>query len=88
MTWVVAGLFRPTDVDSLYLEANMLDVMKTVDDKFMAFIERHRRRPAGDPLRVNALGTTPKVRSTKAYHDESWQQHTDKIQARYGVLTR
>ena len=38
---VIAGLFRPTDIDSLYLAANFLDIMKTVDDKVMAGIERH-----------------------------------------------
>ena len=64
MARVIAGLFRPTDINSLYLEANVLDIMKTVDDKTMASTERHRRRPVGDPLRVKALGTTPKVRAS------------------------
>ena len=39
MARVIAGLFRSTDTDSLYLEANVLDIMKTVDDKIMAGIE-------------------------------------------------
>jgi ribonuclease HI len=81
-------MFRPTDIDSLYLEANMLDIMKTVDDKVMAGIERHRRRPDGDPLRVKALGTTPRVRKDKVYHNECWQQCADNIQERYKVYTR
>ena len=83
-----AGLFRSTDTDSLYLEANVLDIMKTVDDKIMAGIERHRKRPSGDPLRVKALGTTPRVRANKAYHNKCWQQCADNIQERYGVYTR
>ena len=81
-------MFRPTDIDSLYLEANIFDIMKTEDDKTMASTERHRRGPAKDPLRVKALGTTPKVRASKIYHTECWQQHADKIQERFGVLTR
>ena len=47
MARVIAGLFRSTDTDSLYLEANVLGIMNTVDDKIMAGIERHRRH-AGD----------------------------------------
>jgi hypothetical protein len=72
MARVITGMFRPTDTDSLYLEANMLDIMKTVDDKVMAGIERHRRRPDGDPLLVKALGTTPRVRKSKVYHNKCW----------------
>jgi len=85
---VIAGLHRPTDVDSLYLEANVLDIMKTVDDKVMAGVERHRRRPEGDPLRVKALGPTPRVRANKTRHRQCWQQYSDRIQERHNVLTR
>ena len=85
---VIAGLFRPTDIDSLYLEANVLDIMKTVDDKVMAGIERHRRRPVGGPLKIKALGPTPRVRAGKARHTQCWQQYSDRIQERYDVLTR
>ena len=85
MARVIAELFKSTDIDSLYLEANIFDIMKTVGGKIT---ERHRRRPAGDPLRVKALGTTPKVRASKAYHNDCWQQRADKIQERFGVLTR
>ena len=88
MARVIAGLFRSTDTVSLYLEANMLHIMKTVDDKIMTGIERHRRRPDGDPLLVKALGTTPRVRASKVYHNKCWQQCADNIQERYGVYTR
>ena len=80
---VIAGLFRPTDITSLYLEANVLDIMKTVDDKVMAGVEMHRRRPEGDPLRVKALGPTPRVRATKKNHAQCWQQYSDRIQERH-----
>jgi len=85
---VVAGLFRPTDIASLYLEANMLDIMNTVDNKVMAGIERHRRRSEGDPLRIKALGPTPTVRAGKSLHTQCWQQYSDRIQERHKVLTR
>ena len=85
---VIAGLFRPTDINSLYLEANVLDIMKTVDDKVMAGVERHRRRPEGDPLRTKALGPTPRVRAGKTRHTQCWQQYSDRIQERYDVRTR
>ena len=85
---VVTGLFRPTDIASLYLEANMLDIMNTVDNKVMAGIERHRRRPEGDPLRIKALGPTPTVRAGKSLHTQCWQQYSDRIQERHKVLTR
>ena len=88
MARVITGLFRPTDTDSLYLEANLLDIMKTVDDKVMAGIERHRRRPDGDPLLVKALGTTPRVGASKVYHNKCWQQSADNIQERYSIYTR
>ena len=39
---VIAGLFRLTNSDSLYLETNVLNIMKTADDKVMAGIERYR----------------------------------------------
>ena len=67
---VIAGLFRPTDIDSLYLEANVLNIIKTVDDKVMAGIERHRPRPEGEPPRNKALGPTPRVRAGKARHTQ------------------
>ena len=66
----------------------MLDVMKTVDDKVMAGIEKHRRRPEGDPLRIKALGSTTRVRADKVCHNQCWQQYSGKIQERYDVLTR
>ena len=44
------------------------------DDKIMASTERHKKRHVGDPLRVKALGTTPKVRAGKACRNECWQQ--------------
>jgi hypothetical protein len=66
----------------------MLDIMKTVDDKFMAGIERHRRRPDGEPLLIKALGTTPRVRASKVYHNKCWQQSADNIQESYSVYTR
>ena len=85
MARVIAGLFRSTDTNSLYLEANLL---KTVDDKVMAGIERHQRRPDGDPLLVKALGTTPSVRASKVFQNKCWQQSADNIQERYSVYTR
>ena len=67
MARVIAGSFGSTDTGSLYLEANVFGIMKTVDDKIMTGIERHRRRPAGDPLRVKALGTTPRVKQMTSF---------------------
>ena len=83
---VIAGLFRPTDIDSLYLEANVLDIMKTVDDKVMAGVERHRRRPEGDPLRTKALGPTPRVRTGKTHHTQYWQQYSDSTMSSRGDI--
>ena len=85
---VIAGLYRPTDIDSLYLEANVLDIMKTADDKVMAGVESHRRRPQGDPLRTKALGPTPRLRASKTRHTQCWNQYSVSIQERYDVLTR
>ena len=65
-----------------------MDIMKTVDDKVMAGIERHRRRPDGDLLLVKALGTTPRVKAKMTYHNKCWQQCADNIQERYSVYTR
>ena len=37
---------------------------------------------------VKALGTTPRVRKSKVYHNKCWQQYADTIQERYSVYTR
>ena len=55
---------------------NLFGIMKTVDDKIVAGTERHRRRPAGDPLRVKAL---EQIRSITT----NWQQCADNIPERY-----